>query len=75
VKAIHVGTRVRIADTATLGAALRRLSELRPEPGQMVHAGLATAVTGYRRGAGDQPLFELDGAPGLWATEWLVPLA
>jgi hypothetical protein len=71
---IHVGSRVRIADGTMLAAALRGPAERRPQPAQMPWAGRDTSVTGYRRGAGNRPLYELRGAPGLWPEEWIEPI-
>jgi hypothetical protein len=71
---IHVGAQVRIASWAVLNAALRRLTELRPEPNQMLYAGRRAEVTGYRRGLADHALYELRDAPGLWKEDWLEPL-
>ena len=73
-KAIHVGSRVRIADGAVLHAALRWRADLRPEPGQMLWAGRKVSVTGYRRSPEDRSLYALQGAPGLWSEEWIDPL-
>jgi hypothetical protein len=70
-KPIRVGAQVRIASWAVLNAALRRLADLRPEPGQMLCAGRRAEVTGYRRGAADRPLYELRDTPGLWREDWL----
>lgn len=70
----HVGATVRIASSAVLNAALRRLDELRPEPGQMVCAGRRAQVTGFRRGQAGRSLYQLRGVPGLWAEEWIEPL-
>jgi hypothetical protein len=70
-KHVHVGSRVRIADTRTLVATLRGLAERRPEPGQMLWAGRSASVTGYRRGPNDASLYELKDAPGLWLEAWL----
>ena len=71
---IHVGARVRIASWAVLNAALRRLDELRPEPGQMLCAGHRAQVIGFRRGQADRPLYLLRDVPGLWAEDWLEPI-
>ena len=73
-KQIHVGSRVRIADGAILNAALRLPADFRPEPGQMLWAGLEASVTGYRRGPEDRSLYALNGAPGLWLEEWIDPI-
>ena len=70
-KGIRVHSRVRVADGSTLAAALRAPADRRPEPGQMLWAGRHACVTGYRRGVEDRPLYVLEGAPGLWAEEWL----
>jgi hypothetical protein len=75
VKPIHIGSRVRIAGEAALLAALHRLTELRPEPGQMLCAGQDASVTDYRRSPkDDRSLYALKGAPGLWPEEWLDPI-
>ena len=73
-KRIDIGSRVRIADGSTLGAALGWPADLRPEPGQMLWAGRQTSVTGYRRSSEDRPSYLLEGAPGLWSEEWLDPV-
>ena len=73
-KQIHVGSRVRIADGAILNAALRLPADFRPEPGQMLWAGLEASVTGYRRGPEDRSLYALNGAPGLWLEDWIDPI-
>jgi hypothetical protein len=74
-KPIHIGSRVRIAGKAALRIALHRLTELRPEPGQMFCAGQDTSVTGYRRSPeDDRVLYALKGAPGLWPEEWIDPI-
>ena len=70
-KQVHIGSRVRIADTKILVAALRRPAERHPEPAQMLWAGRSTSVTGYRRGTSDASLYDLKDAPGLWPEEWL----
>jgi hypothetical protein len=70
-KPVQVGSRIRIADTKTLVAALRGTAERRPEPGQVLWAGRTTSVTGYLRGSDDASLYELKDAPGLWPEEWL----
>jgi hypothetical protein len=71
---IHIHSRVRVADAAVLAAALRAPAERRPEPGQMLWAGRHACVTGYRRSDGDRSSYTLEGAPGLWAEEWLDPI-
>jgi hypothetical protein len=71
---IHLGARVRIASWAVLNAALRRLDDLRPEPGQMLCAGRLAQVTGFRRGRAGRPLYELGDAPGLWTEDWIEPV-
>lgn len=73
-KQVHVGSRVRIADTEILAEALRGPAERRPEPGQMLWAGRDERVTGYRRGAGSRSLYVMKDAPGLWPEEWLDPI-
>jgi hypothetical protein len=70
-KQVNVGSRVRIAGTKILVAALRGPAERHPEPGQMLWAGRSTSVTGYRRGTSDTSLYDLKDAPGLWPEEWL----
>lgn len=70
-KHVHVGSRVRIADTKTLVAALRGPAARRPEPGQMLWAGRSASIRGYRRGPNDASLYDLKDAPGLWPEEWL----
>ena len=69
-KSIHLGSRVRIAG----GAALHAVKSLRPEPGQMLWAGRATSVTGYRCSPDGRSLYALKGAPGLWLEEWIDPI-
>jgi hypothetical protein len=71
---IAVGAQVRIASWVVLNAALRRLDELRPAPGQMLRAGHRAQVTGFRRGPADRPLYELRDVPGLWREEWIEPI-
>jgi hypothetical protein len=73
-KRIHIGSRVCIADDSMLGAWLHGPSESRPEPGQMACAGRREIVSGYRRGAGDRPLYVLQDSPGLWPEEWIDAL-
>ena len=73
-KSIHIHSRVRVADGSVLAAALRAPVEQRPEPGQMLWAGRHACVTGYRRSAEGRPSYVLEGAPGLWAEEWLDPV-
>jgi hypothetical protein len=74
-KPIHIGSRVRIVGEAALLEALHRLTELRPEPGQMLCASQDASVTGYRRNPeDDRSLYELKGAPGLWPEEWIDPI-
>ena len=73
-KRIHIGSRVRIADGAILGAALHWHADLRPEPRQMAWAGRKATVTGYRRGSEDCAFYALKGAPGLWLEEWIDPI-
>ena len=74
-KQIHIHSRVRIASGNVLEAALRGPAEdRRPEPAQMLWAGRQACVTGYRRSAADRSSYLLEGAPGLWAKEWLDPI-
>jgi len=73
-KPIHIHSRVRVADGAVLATALRAPVERRPEPGQMLWAGRQACVTGYRRSVEGLPSYVLEGAPGLWAEEWLDPV-
>jgi hypothetical protein len=71
---ISLLSRVRIAG-AVLQAALRGPADRRPEPDQMLWAGRLACVAGYRRSAEDRVSYVLEGAPGLWAEEWLDPIA
>jgi hypothetical protein len=73
-KPIHVGSRVRIVSAAALVAALRWPAERRPEPGQMAWAGRHAFVTGHHLGIQGRSAYVLQGAPGLWAGEWLEPV-
>ena len=73
-KQIHIHSRVRVADGSVLAAALRAPADRRPEPGQMLWAGRQACVTGFRRGSEDRSCYVLEGAPGLWAEEWLDPI-
>jgi hypothetical protein len=73
-KRIHIHSRVRVADGAVLAAALRGPADRRPEPGQMLWASRQACVTGYRRSSEGRPSYVLEGAPGLWAEEWLDPV-
>jgi hypothetical protein len=74
-KPIHIGSRVRIVGEAALLAALHRLTEPRPEPGQMLCASQDASVMGYRRSPKhDRSLYALKGAPGLWPEEWIDPI-
>jgi len=70
-KPIHIHSLVRVADRAALTAALHEPADRRPEPGQMLWAGRQACVTGYRRSAGGRPSYVLEGAPGVFAEEWL----
>ena len=74
-KPIHILSRVRIAGRAALEAALREPADRRPEPDQMLWAGRQACVAGYRSSAEDSSSYVLEGAPGLWAEEWLEPIA
>jgi hypothetical protein len=73
-KRIHIHSRVRVADAAVLAAALRGPADRRPEPGQMLWASRQACVTGYRRSSEGRPSYVLEGAPGLFAEEWLDPV-
>jgi hypothetical protein len=73
-KRIHIHSRVRVAGGAVLAAALRAPANRRPEPGQMLWAGRQACVTGFRRDAEGRPSYVLEGAPGLFAEEWLDPI-
>lgn len=74
-KPIHIGSRVRIAGEAALLEGLHQLTELRPEPGQMLCAGQDASVTGYRRSPkDDRSLYALKSVPGLWPEEWIDPI-
>ena len=74
-KPIHIGSRVRIVGEAALLSALHGLTELRPEPGQMLCAGQDASVTGYSRSPkDDRSLYALKRVPGLWPEDWIDPL-
>jgi hypothetical protein len=73
-KQIHIHSRVRVADEPVLAAALRAPAELRPEPGQMLWAGRQACVTGYRLSSENRSSYVLEGAPGLWAEDWIDPI-
>lgn len=72
---IHVGSSIRIADAARLGAALRGNTAQRPEPGQMLCAGKLDSVARYVRGPSGRPSYALRDAPGFWLEEWIDPVA
>lgn len=73
-KPIHLRSRVRVAGAAALATALSGPAGRRPEPGQMLWAGRLACVTGYRRSSDDRPSYLLEGAPGLWAEDWIDPV-
>ncbi len=71
---IHVGSLVRIADRETLEEALLGSTAHLPEPMQFLHAGATARVVHVRFNADGEPLYGLDGRPGLWSESWLSPL-
>ncbi len=70
---IHLGSLVRIADREILEEALVGTTHL-PEPMQFLHVGATARVVHVRFSADREPLFGLDGRPGLWRESWLSPL-
>ncbi len=72
---LYVGARVRIADPATLRAALEQPDPaLRPAPDQLPCAGHTARIAGVWLDSGGPPLYRLDGLPGRWRADWLEPL-
>ncbi len=71
---IHVGSLVRIADREALEEALVGSTAHLPEPMQFLHAGATARVVHVRFSADGEPLYGLDGRPGLWRESWLSPL-
>ncbi len=71
---IHLGSLVRIADRETLEEALVGSTAHFPEPMQFLHVGATARVVHVRFGADREPLYGLDGRPGLWRESWLSPL-
>ncbi len=71
---IHVGSLVRIADREALEEALLGSTAHLPEPMQFLHAGATARVVHVRLSADGEPLYGLDGPPGLWRESWLSPL-
>ena len=71
---ITVGTIVRIVERPALEASLRSPDpRARPEPEQFEGAGRSTRVVSVQLGGGE-PLYRLDGLPGLWRADWLRPI-
>ncbi len=71
---IHVGSRVRIVDREALEEAWVGSTAPLPEPMQCLHAGATARVVHVRFSADGEPLYGLDGRPGLWSESWLSPL-
>ncbi len=71
---IHVGSLVRIADREALEEALVGSTAHLPEPTQFLHTGATARVVHVRFNADGDPLYGLDGCPGLWSESWLSPL-
>ena len=71
---IHVGSLVRIGDRAALEEALVGSTAHFPEPIQFLHVGATARVVHVRFSADEEPLYGLDGRPGLWRESWLSPL-
>ncbi len=71
---IPVGSLVRIADRVALEEALVGSTAHLPEPMQFLHAGATARVVHVRFSADAEPLYGLDGRPGLWRESWLSPL-
>ncbi len=71
---IHVGSLVRIADREALEEALVESTVQLPEPMRFLHAGATARVVHVRFSADGEPLYGLDGRPGLWSESWLRPL-
>ncbi len=71
---IPVGSRVRIADRENLEKALVGSTTHLPEPTQFLHTGATARVVHVRLSADGEPLYGLDGHPGLWRESWLSPL-
>ncbi len=71
---IPVGSRVRIADREALEKALVGSTAHLPEPMQFLHTGATARVVHVRFSADGEPLYGLDGCPGLWSESWLSPL-
>ncbi len=71
---IPVGSLVRIADRENLEKALVGSTVHLPEPMQFLHTGATARVVHVRFSADGEPLYGLDGRPGLWSESWLSPL-
>ena len=71
---IPVGCLVRIADREVLEKALVGSTAHLPEPTQFLHTGATARVVHVRFNADGEPLYGLDGRPGLWSESWLSPL-
>ena len=71
---MHVGSLVRIADRENLEKALVGSTTHLPEPTQFLHTGATARVVHVRFNADGEPLYGLDGRPGLWSESWLSPL-
>ncbi len=71
---IHVGSLVRIADREALEEALVGSTAHLPEPMQFLHTGATARVVHVHFNADGEPLYGLDGCPGLWSESWLSPL-
>ncbi len=71
---IHVGSLVRIADREALEEALVGSTAHLPEPMQFLHSGATARVVHVHFSADGEPLYGLDGRPGLWRESWLSPL-
>ena len=75
VQGIAVGSNVRVVERGELEAFLRSPdARERPEPEQCGCTGRGARVVGVRLGASRDPLYVLQGLPGLWREAWLRPL-
>ncbi len=72
---VSLGTLVRVVGRRELEAALGAPTpDHRPEPAQFAYANRVARVMGVRFDREPNPLYRLEGLPGLWSEAWLRPV-
>ena len=72
---VSLGTLVRVVARRELEAALGAPTPgLRPEPAQFAYTDRAARVMGVYLDRERNPLYSLEGLPGLWSEAWLRPV-